>query len=153
MDLDPDFAPLLAALKKQIGERRVYEAVFHPEKVLPNEITYPLVKDEAAALLAHLFQGEKADAPEAWTLDRMLDDGLLPPALQIGGGSLPRNAYFARHIVAAAYRTLFVPERPEVLKAEAAVAQHKLSPETAAYLKILPNIDAQLVSRAVQRGG
>jgi len=157
MDLDPAFAPLLAGLKGRLGARRVYELVFHPEKVLPNEVTYPLVKDEVALLLEELLRGakttvgEEARAPAAWTLERMLEEGLLPAAAQIGGGSLPRNAYFARHIVAAAYRALFVPEKPEVLKAEVAVAQHQLEPATATYLKVLPGTDVRLIEMA-ERG-
>jgi hypothetical protein len=95
------------------GDADVYQLVFHPEKVLPDEVTYPLGRDEAAALLAELLKGVgEVAAPEAWTLERMVVEGLLPLTRQIGGGSLPRNAYFARHVVAAAYRTLFVPERP-----------------------------------------
>lgn len=83
----------------------------------------------------------------------MIEDGVLPPTPQIGGGSLPRNAYFARHVVAAAYRRLFVPERPEVLKAEVAIAQRRLAPATAAYLKVLPGTDPQLITRAVKQAG
>lgn len=150
MDMDPRFAPLLAALITRLGRRRVNELVFHPEKVLPDEVTYPLTKEEAATLLAELFRGERVDAPQAWTLDRMVKEDLLPTTPQIGGGSLPRSAYFARHIVAAAYRTFFVPEKPEVLRAELAVARHELTPETAAYLKVLPGTDAELITAAVQ---
>lgn len=151
MDLDPAFGPLLTALKERLGARRVYEVVFHPEKTLPSEVTYPLVKDEAAALLAELLRGEDVNAPEAWTLDRMLEDDLLPAAPRVGGGSLPRSAYFARHIVAAAFRTLFVPEKREVLKAKAAVAQHQLEPATATYLKVLPGTDVRVIEM-VERG-
>ena len=154
MDMDPRYASLLEALKDRLGSRRVYEIVFHPEKVLPDEVTYPLGKDEAALLLAELLKGIKdVTPPAAWTLERMVEDALLPPAPQIGGGSLPRNAYFAHHIVAAAYRTLFVPERPEVLKAEVAIAQHKLAPTTATYLKVLPDTDSELISAAVEQPG
>lgn len=155
MDMDPDYAPLLEALKERLGARRVYELVFHPEKVLADEVTYPLRNDEAAVLLAELLKGIKENGrevapPAAWTLERMVEERLLPTTPQIGGGSLPRNAYFARHIVAAAYRSLFVPERPEVLKAEVAIAQHKLAPTTAAYMKVLPDTDPVLISSAVE---
>lgn len=155
MDLDPDYAPLLQALKDRLGARRVYELVFHPEKTLPGEVTYPLDNDEAALLLAELLKGQGEDiaAPAAWTLERMVEEGLLPQTPQVGGGSLPRNAYFARHIAAAAYRILFVPERPEVLKAEAAIAQHRLAPATATYLKVLPGTDPQLIMSAVKQTG
>lgn len=154
MDMDPGYAPLLEALRRRIGARRVYEFVFHPERVLADGVTYPLSNDEAALVLAVLLKGltqagEEVVPPAAWTLERMVEDCLLPPTPQIGGGSLPRNAYFARHIVAAAYRTLFVPERPEVLKAEATIVRHKLAPATATYLKVLPDADLALISRAV----
>ncbi len=156
MDMDPRYAPLLQSLKDRLGPRRVYEVVFHPEKTLPDETTYPLSSDEAALLLAELLKGitendRDITPPAAWTLERMIEDGLLPPTPHIGGGSLPRNAYFARHVVAAAYRRLFVPERPEVLKAEVAIAQRKLAPATAAYLKVLPDTDAQLIARALKQ--
>lgn len=158
MDLDPRYAPLLEALTDRLGSRRVHERVFHPEKTLPGEVTYPLDSHEAALLLGELLtgiteQGKGIASPAAWTLERMVDEGLLPPTPQIGGGSLPRNAYFARHIVAAAYRILFVPERPEVLKAEVAIAQHKLAPATATYLKVLPDTDPQLITSAVKPAG
>ena len=158
MDMDLYYMPLLEALKDRVGSRRVYELVFQPEKLLPGEVTYPLSNDEAALLLAELLKGIKENdrevtPPAAWTLERMVEDGLLPPMPQIGGGSLPRNAYFARHIVAAAYRSLFVPERPEVLKAEVAIAQHKLAPATATYLKVLPDTDPQLITSAVEQAG
>lgn len=154
MDMDPRYAPLLESLKQRLGSRRVYEVVFHPEKFMPGEMTYPLSSDEAALLLAELLTGitesdREVTPPAAWTLERMIEDGVLPPTPQIGGGSLPRNAYFARHIVAAAYRRLFVPERPEVLKAEVAIAQRRLAPATAAYLKVLPGTDPRLITRAV----
>lgn len=156
MDMDPRYAPLLEPLKDRLGPRRVYELVFHPEKVLPDEVTYPLSNDEAALLLAALLNGIKDDdrevtPPAAWTLERMVEDGLLPPTPQIGGGSLPRNAYFARHIVAAAYRALFIPEKTEVLKAEVAVARRQLSPATAAYLRVLEATDPQLIGLAATR--
>lgn len=151
MDLDPAYAPLLKALEERLGAHRVYDVVFHPEKVLEGEVTYPLVKDEAAALLTELLKGEGVSAPEAWTLDRMIKEDLLPAAPQIGGASLPRSAYFARHIVAAAYRTLFVAEKPEVLKAQVAIAQHELEPATASYLKVLPRTDARVIEMAQRR--
>lgn len=155
---DPRYAPLLESLKDRLGSRRVYDVVFHPEKFLPGEMTYPLSSDEAALLLAELLAGitendRDITPPAAWTLERMIEDGVLPPTPQIGGGSLPRNAYFARHVVAAAYRRLFVPERPEVLKAEVAIAQRRLAPATAAYLKVLPGTDPQLITRAVKQAG
>lgn len=151
MDLDPDYAPLLQALRDRLGTRRVYELVFHPERTLPGEVTYPLDNAEAARLLTELLegQGEGITAPAAHTLERMVEDGTLPQTPQVGGGSLPRNAYFARHIAAAAYRTLFVAERPEVLRAQAAIAQHRLAPATATYLKVLPGADPQLIMSAV----
>lgn len=58
-------------------------------------------------------------------------------------------SWLARHIVAAAYRTLFVSEKPDVLKAELALARHKLTPTTA-YLRVLPDTDEQLIAAAVQ---
>ena len=156
MDLDPGYAPLLKAINERLGSRRVYELVFHPEKVLPDEVTYPLSNEEAALLLAELLKGAEQDGHQAtpaaaWTLERMVEEGLLPPTPQIGGGSLPRNAYFARHIVAAAYRALFIPEKPEVLKAEVAVVRRQLSPETAAYLRVLEATDPQLIGLATSR--
>jgi len=123
VDYPPDFE---AALKGQ-GSAFVIEMSTAPgcvpcgdlwEKLLRLKVRYglmvrPLGRDEAAALLAELLKGVgEVAAPEAWTLERMVVEGLLPLTRQIGGGSLPRNAYFARHVVAAAYRTLFVPERP-----------------------------------------
>lgn len=154
MDLDPAYSPLLRALNERLGRRRVYGLVFHPEQTLTGEVTYPLTNDEAASLLAELLEGEMdgggtaVKPPEAWTLERMVEERLLPPTPRIGGGSLPRNAYFARHIVAASYRVLFVREKPEVLKAEATVARRELAPETAAYLKVLAGTDANLISAA-----
>lgn len=157
MDLDPAYGPLLSAVKDRIGARRVYRIVFHPERVLADEVTYPLTRDEAASLLAELLHGLKSerggpvDSPEAWTLDRMVKEGLLPQTPTIGGGSLPRHAFFARHVVAAAYRALFVSEKPEALKAQATVVRRAVSPQTAAYLRVLPHTDPRLITRAVQR--
>lgn len=151
MDLDPAYKNALRALEDRLGARRVYNVLFHPEKFLADEVTYPLTNDEAALVLAELLKNESVTAPGAWTLERMIKDDLLPAAPQIGGGSLPRNAYFARHVVAAAYRTLFVKEKPEALKAEVAVAQRQLEPATATYLRMLPNIDRRIVEMA-ERG-
>lgn len=146
MDQDPDFGPLLAALEEKLGQKRVYETVFHPERFLPNEVTYPISADEVAQVLKRLG----VEGLEAWTIERLVDDGLLPPPPQAGGGSLPRNAYFARHVVAAAYRALFVSEKPSELEAEVRVARGEVPEATVAYLRALPRTDPAILSRLTQ---
>ena len=146
MDQDPDFGPLLAALEEKLGQKRVYETVFHPERFLPGEVTYPISADEVAQVLKRLG----IEGLEAWTIERLVDDGLLPPPPQAGGGSLPRNAYFARHVVAAAYRALFVSEKPSELEAEVRVARGEVPEATVAYLRALPRTDPAILSRLTQ---
>lgn len=148
MDLDPAYKDALAALRERLGERRIYNILVRPEQVLPGEVTYPVTQEEAALLVGALLEGQTLKSPARWTLDRMAEDDLLPAVIYIGGGKLPRKGYFARDIVAAAYRTLFLDERPEVLKAELAIARRQLRHEAATYLKMLPEVDTQLVELA-----
>ena len=142
LDQDPVYAPLLQALIQKVGRRRAYEVLFTPERFLDGGTTYPLYNEEVERLLRAL--GADCDAR---TIERMVEDGVIPQPPQMGGGSLPRNAYFARHLLAAAYRALLVPEGREELRVEARVARGQVSPEAALLLRTLPGVNAAIFRR------
>lgn len=141
LDADDRYAPLLAALVQKVGRRRAYEAVFTPEQMLGEGSTLPLYNSQVEELLRALG----ASAPyNARTIERMVrEDGVVPkPPLLGRGEDLPRNAYFARHILAILYRVLCVPEDREGLRHAARVVTGGISREAVLLLRTLPGADA-----------
>lgn len=86
MDLSPAYAPLLRDLKDRLGHDRVNTVLWHPERFLPSEMTYPLDAAEARRVMIALGVAE-ADL-----------------TMPMGASD---HGYYARDVVRAAHHSLF----------------------------------------------
>lgn len=105
MELEEEMPSVLRRVREQVGERRVSDVIFHPERFLPGGVTFPLDLAEAGLLLAALFS-QPDDRPSPWTLAEMTEtliasNPLYPFSRQ------PLNAYYAATILYAAEQLLF----------------------------------------------
>ena len=144
---DPRYAQMISYLERTFSRRRLGAVVFHPERVV--KVSYPLYANEVAQLLAELglsVQGK--------TIERWVERGLVPTPQSIGSGALPRNAYFARHVIDILFlkQVLAANDTMEAIAAELRVLTGALAEEDAVYFRGLPAVNPAMLKRASTRG-
>jgi hypothetical protein len=148
MEDDPRFGPMLGALRKGhlLHGHLLVKALWRPS-ALPGGRPYPLYASEVSLLTDLLGHNVPAK-----TIERLALDGLISPPVLIGDSTLPRAAYFARHVVEILYEQVVLGLSPVRAKAYLDVFTGRLDEGTLLYLSGLEDVDPAMVQAVRQAG-
>ena len=136
---DPRCAMMLTTLRERLKPRLLSKALYDPSG-LSGSRAYPLYSSEMAALCSNFGIHVLAK-----TIERLAIDGLISPPLLIGDSSLPRPAYFARHLLEILYGQVVLNLTPGQAKSYLDILSGRIDAATLLYLSGIPGVSPALV--------